>query len=282
MIDSVFSYDRLALFGFGLFETLLISEAGPLFIDRHWKRMNKGANLLGLDLPGNDEWRKQVQNYIVESPSPSSYPYALRVTLSGGAPLSHLPCQMLFHKRAFSYTVAQYKLGIRLHLLPSQRNEQSPLVSIKSTNYLENILAKEEAKRKGAEEGLWLNTKEILCEGTMSNLFFIKDGTLFTPSRQCGCLPGTRRELILDLARSLQIPTYEGMYPFSSLLGANEIFMTNALMGIMPVRQVDDTYFPIAPLGTKKSGMRKLEIAFNSLASKEGDSCPRVMTRDLR
>jgi len=265
MTNTLFSHDRLALFGFGLFETLLITETGPLFIDRHWQRMNKGANLLGLKLPEEDEWVTEVQAFIAESPSPNTFPYALRVTLSGGAPLAHLPSQMLFHKRAFSYTPAQYTLGICLHLLPSRHNEQSPLVSIKSTNYLENIFAKEEAMAHGAEEGLWLNTKEVLCEGTMSNIFFLKDGTLFTPSLESGCLPGTRRQIILELARSLLIPTDEGLYSFSSLLEADEIFMTNALMGIMPVRQVDDVHFAIAPLGATNSKMRALEIAFSSL-----------------
>lgn len=117
----------------------------------------------------------------------------------------------------------------------------------------------------GAEEGLWLNTKGYISEGTMSNLFFIKDETLFTPSLASGCLPGTRRQLTLDLAWSLQIPTCEGLYPFSTLLLADEIFMTNALMGIMPVRQVDDFPFPIAQLSTKKSVMRRLELAYNNI-----------------
>jgi branched-subunit amino acid aminotransferase/4-amino-4-deoxychorismate lyase len=261
--DTLSSHDRLVLFGFGAFETLLITEAGPLFIDKHWQRMNKGADLLGLKLLDKDEWVKQVQIFLEEAPG--SFPYALRVTLSGGAPLAELPSQLLFHKRALPYTLDQYALGIKLHLLPSPRNEQSPLVSIKSTNYLENILAKEEAKRNGAEEGLWLNTKGYLCEGTMSNLFLIKDETLFTPSLKSGCLPGTRRQVILDLASSLHIPTCEGLYPFSDLLSADEIFMTNALMGIMPVRQVDAFLFPIAPLGAKKSGMRTLELAFNNM-----------------
>ena len=265
MTNSIASHDRLALFGFGLFETLLVNEKGPVLIDRHWQRMNKGANLLGLHLPDKDQWIKQVQNFIQESPSPSTLPYALRVTLSGGAPLAQLPSQMLFHKRAFSYTAAQYTSGIRLHLLPSRRNEQSPIVSIKTTNYLENIMAKEEAMRKGAEEGLWLNTKEAICEGTMSNIFFLRDGTLFTPDLECGCLPGTRREVILDIAQSLQIPTCEGFYPLSTLLEANEVFMTNSLMGILPVRQIDDTTFPVAPPGTKKSEMRRLQSAYNAL-----------------
>lgn len=267
LTDTLFSHDRLALFGYGLFETLLITEAGPLFVDMHWQRMNKGANFLGLNLPDEAEWVKRVQEYIDEfrEEAPSTFPYALRVTLSGGSPLANLPSQILFHKRSLPYSRAQYTLGIRLHLLLSPRNEQSPLVSIKSTNYLENILAKEEAIRNGAEEGLWLNTKGYISEGTMSNLFFIKDETLFTPALASGCLPGTRRQLILDLARSLQIPVYEGLYPFSDLFLADEIFMTNALMGIMPVRQVDDFTFPIAPLGTKKSEMRRLELAYKDI-----------------
>lgn len=265
--DTLLSHDRLALFGFGLFETLLITQAGPQFANLHWQRMNKGADLLGLNLPDNNEWVKLIQKFIEVTPSP--FPYALRVTLSGGSPLANLPSQILFHKRELPYTPNHYALGIRLHLLSSARNEQSPLVSIKSTNYVENILAKEEAKRNDAEEGLWLNTKGYLCEGTMSNLFFIKDKTLFTPSLASGCLPGTRRQLILDLARSLQIPTREGLYPLSNLLSADEIFMTNALMSIMPVRQVADFSLSIFPLGTEKSEMRKLSLAFNDIIKNE-------------
>lgn len=261
--DTISSHDRLALFGIGLFETLLITATGPQFVDLHWQRMNKGANFLNLQLPDKDEWEQRIHEFMAENPSP--FPFALRVTLSGGSPLANLPSQLLFYKRSIPYTLAQYTLGIRLHLLPSPRNEQSPLVSIKSTNYLENILAKEEAIRKGAEEGLWLNTQGYLCEGTMSNLFFTKDEVLYTPSLTGGCLPGTRRQLILDLARSHQIPTHEGLYLFSDLLQADEIFMTNALMGIMPVRKIDDFSLPIAPRGTKKSGLRRLESAFNKM-----------------
>lgn len=260
--ETILSQDRLALFGFGLFETLLITEAGPIFVDLHWQRMNKGANCLGLKLPPIDDWVKQVQNFIEQTPN--TFPYALRITLSGGAPLANVASQLLFHKRSIPYTPAQYASGLRLHLLASPLNEQSPLASIKSTNYLENILAKEEAIRVGADEGLWLNSKGYLAEGTMSNLFFIKDETLFTPALSSGCLPGTRRHLILGLARSLGIPTHEGLYSLSDLLLSDEMFLTNALMGVMPVRQVDDYPFSIFPLGSN-SKMRRLELAYRHL-----------------
>jgi 4-amino-4-deoxychorismate lyase len=257
--ETLLSHDRLALFGYGIFETLLITEQGPRFADLHWQRMKRGADLLGLELPNLTEWLQRVQEFIDQTPD--DLPYALRITLSGGAPLVGLPSRLLFHKRLVPYTPAQYAQGVRLHLLPSLRNEQSPLASIKSTNYLENILAKEAAKLQGAEEGLWLNTKGYLAEGTMSNLFFIKDKTLFTPSLSSGCLPGTRRQIVLSLAQSLQIPIQEGLYPLSDLMSSDELFLTNALMGIMPVSQVDDILFPLV----KDSTLRVLESAYKDL-----------------
>lgn len=242
--DTLLSNDRLVLFGFGIFETLLITENGPQFVELHWQRMYRGSHVLGLNLPDKYQWLKLIQEFIEQNPC--LFPYALRITLSGGAPEVNLPSQLLFYKRLVPYTPAQYKAGIQLFVLPTLRNEHSPLTSVKSTNYLENILAKQTAKINGADEGLWLNTKGCLCEGTMSNLFFIKRGILCTPSLQSGCLPGTRRQLILGLANSLRIPTQEGLYSLSDLLEADVIFMTNALMGIMPVRQIDVNIFPFA------------------------------------
>jgi len=265
--ETLLSDDRLALFGFGLFETLLITDQGPLFADLHWQRMHRGAQILNLRLPDKQAWLKHIQEFIQQTPGTT--PYALRITLSGGAPLANLPSQLLLHRRLVPYTPAQYTLGIRLHRLAYPRNEQSPLCSIKSTNYLENILAKEEANLQGCEEGLWLNTQGYLAEGTMSNLFFLKKGTLFTPSLSSGCLPGTRRQLILELARSLQMPTHEGLYTFNDLLSSDEIFMTNALMGIMPVRQIQDFTFLVSPPGSLKSGMRYLELAYKNLETKK-------------
>lgn len=261
--EALLSQDRLVLFGYGLFETLFISENGPLFPALHWQRMKKGADLLDLSLPSEDKWLAQVQEFIAQTPR--VVPYGLRVTLSGGTSQANLSSLILFHSRSIPYTPDQHTQGIRLHLLSTPRNELSPLTAIKSTNYLENILAKKASALQGAEEGLWLNTKGFLSEGTMSNLFYIKNGTLYTPSLLSGCLPGTRRHLILDLARSLQIRTEEGLYPFSDLLLADEIFMTNALMGLMPVRQIDNISFSIVPTTSAESIMRQLEVAYYAL-----------------
>ncbi|EHQ90215.1 aminotransferase class IV [Desulfosporosinus youngiae] len=261
---TLLANDRLALFGFGLFETLLITDYGPLFADLHWQRLHRGAQILGLVPPDQQEWLQHIQAFMEQTPGTT--PYALRITLSGGAPLAGLPSQLLFQRRSVPYTPAQYTAGIQLHLLTSPRNEHSPLCTLKSTNYLENILAKEEAALHGCEEGLWLNTQGYLAEGTMSNLFFLKNGALFTPSLSSGCLPGTRRQLILELARALQIPTHEGLYTFSDLLSSDEIFMTNALMGIMPVRKIQNLTLTVSPPGSLNSAMRCLELGYAKLS----------------
>ncbi len=250
------SDDRLLLFGYGLFETLLITSRGPQLLQSHWQRMRDGAKVLKLSLPDFSIWSQQIQSFL--NASPSKPPYALRVTLSGGAPIQDHPPQLLFQNRSFPYTASHYENGIRLFLLPTPRNEFSPLTKIKSTNYLENILAKEEALRNNAEEGVWFNSQKFIVEGTMSNIFFVSKRTLFTPSLNCGCLPGTRRSLILELAVKLKIPVYEGLYSQEDLLLADEVFLSNALMGIMPVQRINDHSFKIVPSDHTNSLTRSL------------------------
>ena len=254
--------DRLLLFGYGLFETLLITSSGPQLLHQHWQRMKDGAKFLNLSLPDFPLWSQQLESYLATSPTKP--PYALRVTLSGGAPIQGHPPQLLFQNRLISYTTSQYESGIRLYLLPTPRNEYSPLNKIKSTNYLENILAKEEAINNNADEGIWLNSQKFIVEGTMSNIFFVSKQTLFTPSLVCGCLPGTRRSLVIELAEKLKIPVVKGSFSQEDLLLADEVFLTNALMGIMPVQRINDHSFKIVSADHTSSVTRRLGKAYSN------------------
>jgi 4-amino-4-deoxychorismate lyase len=253
--------DRLLLFGYGLFETILITARGPLLLSLHWQRMNYGAKLLKLSFPDYSTWVQQIQSYL--QTLSSGPPFALRVTLSGGAPARNIPPQILFADRSFPYTALQSENGICLHLLSAPRNEYSPLNKIKSANYLENILAKEEARQNNADEGLWLNSRNFLVEGTMSNIFFVSKQALHTPSLACGCLPGTRRSVILNIAEKLQIPVFEDRYTQKDLFQADEVFVTNALMGIMPVRKINNHFFQVASSDRSDSLTRFLEHEYN-------------------
>ncbi|AFM02089.1 branched-chain amino acid aminotransferase/4-amino-4-deoxychorismate lyase [Desulfitobacterium dehalogenans ATCC 51507] len=236
--------DRLALFGYGIFETLRVD--GPhIEVPRlHYERMSRGAEQLGLSMPGYEVWLAGLEENVQKNTRIAGTTFALRVTLSGGAG-QEVPPRWLYHTRPLPYTERDYDEGIPITILSHPCNEYSPLVQLKSTNYMENILAKKEAEEKGAREGIWLNTKGYLAEGTMSNLFFIREGILHTPSPDCGCLPGTRRQMILECAQTLGIPCVEGEFPLEFLEDAEEVFLTNALMGIMPVNQVDKRRLPL-------------------------------------
>jgi len=255
--------DRLLLFGYGLFETLKVHNLQIQVPWLHYERMKEGAAKLGLLMPSYEEWfaglKQYLQNSIFEihnttahttankPPSTKSAAeinttFALRVTLSGGS--FDTPPQWLYHRRPIPYTEEDYRVGIAVTILSVPRNEHSPLVQIKSTNYMENILGKQEAETKGCREGIWLNTKGFLAEGTMSNLFFVREGCLYTPSLSCGCLPGTRRQLVVECAQRLGIACVEGEFSLEFFAEAEEVFLTNSLMGIMPVYRVDERRVP--------------------------------------
>lgn len=229
--------DRLFLFGYGLFETLKVTSCGIELSKSHWERMNQGGQLLGLNIPSYQEWIEQINSFL--SQKNRERPYALRVTLSGGSPAQGIQPQLFFNTREIPYTSDNYEQGLRVVFLSTPRSEKSILTKIKSTNYLENILAREEALKSLAQEGLWTNTQGYLIEGTISNVFFIRKEVLYTPSLDCGCLPGTRRNVVLQLATDLGISVQEGKYHPSMLDEADQVFLTNALMGIMPVSQID-------------------------------------------
>ncbi|WP_206812281.1 aminotransferase class IV [Paradesulfitobacterium ferrireducens] len=255
--------DRLLLFGHGLFETVLVTESGPAFLDLHWQRLQQGARILGLELPSFET----IESTLYESVRKQtlSLPYALRLTLSGGSPEHDQPSQLFISSRPIPYTPDQYSKGISLHLLPWRKNEYSPLAMAKTVNYSENYLGKREALRQGCDEGLWLNTQNNLCEGAASNLFLVKKGELFTPDLASGCLPGTRRELVFRFAAQLGLRIHQEHLPLESLLQADEVFMTNALMGIMPVQRLDDTEFQVSAPDDQKSVTRALALAYKKL-----------------
>ena len=263
--------ERLLLFGYGVFETILVTERGARFLTEHWQRMLSGATKLGLPLAGYVDWRAEILTFLQEEPNQIK-PFALRVTLSGGSPAGCFPPKLLFLIRPLLYTREQYTQGVRTVFLTTRRNELSPLSRIKSANYLENLLARSESDAHGAFEGLWLNTRGLLAEGSISNLFFVRNGRLFTPSLDCGCLPGTRRAIVLRLAASLGIPAAEGEFRPEDLNDAEEVFLTNALMGIMPVQSVDKHQYLVASPNNNLSLTRRIEQAYLSLLEVIDDS----------
>jgi branched-subunit amino acid aminotransferase/4-amino-4-deoxychorismate lyase len=120
-----------------------------------------------------------------------------------------------------------------------RQNEFSPLSGIKSANYLPMLLAYRQAKAQGYDEALLLNTQGFLSEASRSNIFFVKDNCLITPSSDCGCLPGITRDTVLSIAAREKIQCLEAKVSPEELKKADEAFLTNSLVEVMPLVAAD-------------------------------------------
>jgi branched-chain amino acid aminotransferase len=124
---------------------------------------------------------------------------------------------------------------------PFVRNERSALTGIKSTSYADNILALQEAKRRGAGEAILANTRGELCEGATSNVFLVReDRCVITPPLRSGCLPGVMREVVIERCREHGIVVHEEVCPLSALATCQEAFLTSSLRGVQAINRVDD------------------------------------------
>jgi branched-subunit amino acid aminotransferase/4-amino-4-deoxychorismate lyase len=115
-------------------------------------------------------------------------------------------------------------------------------------NFLNNILAKIEAIKRDAYEAIMLNAQNQLTEGTISNIFFVKDTILCTPSVACGLLDGITRGTVIDLAKKEAIQLKEGEFFKEDIYAATEVFITNTSLEVMPVSKVDEKTYPVGKI----------------------------------
>lgn len=222
--------------GHSIFETMKVTAAGIEMPEYHWQRMARGGKILGLQVPAYPAWLNRLGEYL--SGISRKTPFALKLSLS--------PAQWLFSTRDIPYTKKQYREGVHIIFLEGRRQDKIPLTYIKSPDYLDNTPALQQMQDKEAFEGIWLNSRGELMEGTKSNIYFVRKRAVFTPSLASGCLQGTRRRVVRELTHRCKIPFCEqNVFP-EDLLLADEIFLTNALMGIMPVSRVERTEISFA------------------------------------
>ncbi|MFQ5991394.1 MAG: aminotransferase class IV [Nitrospiraceae bacterium] len=266
--DAVVSvFDHGLLYGDGVYETLR-SYGGLIFmLQEHVARLRRSAELIGLDLPlGDKDWPALLREALRRNTLDDAY---LRITVSRGAgeigldpALCKEPTTIVMALPLKPYSRALYDEGVHLARVQIRRNLAAALPpKIKSLNFLNNILAKREALQAGAFDGIMLNAEGDLTECTASNLFFVQQGGLCTPSVDCGILDGITRNVVLQLAREHGVPTQEGRYPAGALYQAEECFVTNTTLEIMPVSAVDHQ-----PIGSGRPGplTMKLRNLFHS------------------
>lgn len=233
---------RSLFYGEGVFETFRWRLFPPVFWKRHVERLKKGADMLHIPFPGEDYLLACVKEAV--STSGISDAYVKVCLLSCGSPVFYdLP-----ESGSVLVTVRRYrepcKTQVRLCIYPFYRASTSPILRIKSTNYLENVLARRSALSSGFDEAVFLNEKGEVTEGSASNIFWLKKGMLFTPEPSCGLLPGVTRSITMESAGKLGIRVEEGRFDLDALLSSEGAFLTNSLVGVIPVGQIGNVSLP--------------------------------------
>jgi branched-chain amino acid aminotransferase len=234
--------DRGFLLGDGLFETMRADCGRVLFLDRHLDRLEAGAAVLGIPLPRPRDAIADACRQVLDANRLGDRIAALRLTLSRGQGPRGLvppadPTPILLIAAAAIADAAP--APARAVISGIRRNEHSPLSRIKSLSYLDNVLALHEARERGADEAILRNTAGRLACASAANLFLVRDGALLTPGLEEGVLPGITRGVLLEIAQDLGIPAEQARLPTSALARADEALLTNSLLGIRPIVEID-------------------------------------------
>ncbi|USB33331.1 aminotransferase class IV [Paenibacillus sp. YPG26] len=243
--------DHGFMYGLGLFETFRTYNGVPSLLLRHLDRLTQGCESLGFHYqPDIYKLKNHISELLAVSNLTEAY---IRYTLTAGEGGLGLPTgdyespqEIIYVKPLPEPPVSLYTQGRPLRLLNTRRNTPEGPVRLKSLHYMNNILAKRELAGclnpgSGPVEGLLLTAEGYISEGIVSNLFFVKDGRLYTPAIQTGILPGITRGCVLEAAGELGLTCEEGLYTWEQLLEADEIFTTNSIQELVPVNALYDT-----------------------------------------
>lgn len=239
-------YDHGFLYGDGIYETMRVYDGVVFKVDEHLMRLSRSASLIGLTLPlDGDALKIAIYETLMANSLKGAY---LRLTVSRGygpigldPDLCKEPTLVIMARDFTPYPASLYNKGISLIIPVTRRNNKKSIdPRIKSLNFLNNILAKIEVKKAGAYEAVMLNSRGRLTEGTISNVFFFRKGRLCTPSVNCGILDGITRGLVIELAKNARIDVHEGHFTVKDIYAAEEIFITNTTLEVMPVTRLDN------------------------------------------
>ena len=267
-------FDHGFLYGYGLFETMRAYNRHIFRLDRHLVRLRYSAQSLGLahGILNVVDAKQSLEVACMETLEANKLKDArLRLTITAGegdmtpdSGTCSSPTVLITARTLFPLPPEKYEAGFKAALSSLRRNSQSPLSRLKSTCYLENILARMEARAAGCDEAILLNERGYLAEGSTTNIFLAYNGELITPSLENGVLPGITREAVLEIAQAANIKTLERQVELKELIEAEEAFVTNSILELMPL-----TWFNGKPIGTGKPGQlsNKLLAAYRKLVN---------------
>ena len=250
--------DRGLAYGDGLFETLAVKAGQPLLLDLHMQRLAQGCSRLAI-VADNTVIRSEVLAY-----AQAMGEGVLKLIVTRGDSLrgysaspEALPRRILQASPPAAYPEANAQEGIQLFDCATRLAEQPLLAGLKHLNRLEQVLARAEWQDPAYAEGLMRDTSGRVIEGVFSNLFLVRDGSLYTADLQrCG-VAGVMRAALLVEAERQGIARHVTDISFEQLRQADELFLCNSVYGIWPVRAFAELSWPVGPLTRKLQGIAR-------------------------
>jgi branched-subunit amino acid aminotransferase/4-amino-4-deoxychorismate lyase len=231
------------LYGRGVFTTVAVYNGKPFLWPEHWRRLSNHAEKLSVECAGLNE--RNVGEALRKLCSVNQVKTGrARVILlaRSGRDVWRAKKESTRKTDLLIMTGEPQRVsatGMSLAVSPYRVNTMSPLVGIRSLNYLEQVLSWEEAQTRDFDEAVTLNERGEIVSATMANIFWFKDGTLHTPALSTGAIAGITRAAVLELAGKHFIPAVEGVYELADLTDADEIFLTSASVGVAQVTTFD-------------------------------------------
>ncbi|HPD30240.1 MAG TPA: aminotransferase class IV [Phycisphaerae bacterium] len=228
------------LHGVGLFETLRAYDGRAFLLQRHIDRMTDSAK--HFDMPVL-QLVEQIPDAVAAVLAANRLKNArIRFTvMPPGAQDGHERSTLLVAaQETAGYPPVLYERGMTVHLNTRWRqSDLDPLAGHKTTSYFSRLLALRDAQAAGCGEGLWFTPENRLAQGCISNVFVVKEGVLRTPPLDTPVVPGITRQVVIELATEAGVKTEQVPLTVNDLLDADEVFLTNSVMEIMPVTRIE-------------------------------------------
>jgi len=237
-------FDRGFLYGDGVFETLRVYNGKAFRTEAHWERLQRSAMLIRFELPFDEsEYRDRLDRIIKVNGLEEA---VARVTVSRGIGqrsftlnYEQRPTSVFTAKPFHRYPEEYYVKGVTAIFATTRRvNPDALNCAAKSANYLNSVLAKAEADDAGAFDAIMLNHDGLLTEGSVTNLFLVREAQIVTPSLDSGVLPGITRATVLQLAQSIGLESSETVLKTDDVLISDEVFLTNTTVEVLPVVRI--------------------------------------------
>ncbi|MGQ9545802.1 MAG: aminotransferase class IV [Dehalococcoidia bacterium] len=266
--------DHGFLYGYGLFETMRAYNGHIFRLDAHLTRLRCSAESIGLthSILTTNEGKQSLKAACAATLQANELKDAgIRLTVTAGEgdmtpdPTGcRAPTVLITVQELNALQPEKYETGFKTVISSVRRNSQSPLSRLKSTCYVENIIARMAARAAGCDEAIFLNEQGYLAEGSMTNIFLVSNGELITPCFETGVLPGITKDAVLEIARNSNFKATERWVELNELLEAQEAFVTNSILELMPLVSVDGR-----PIGSGKPGKlsRELLLAYRKVVN---------------